>query len=170
MKEDSSENFKPVGFLRRFGAILYDGFLLFAVLFFASLFVVIPFGITYEHPLYPIYVLYIYLVAFLFFGWFWTQQGQTLGMKTWHIQVRQNNGELISWKQALLRYSAALLFFIPAAAGYFWVNTAYSHTFILIGLIPVAMNYLACVFDPERRTLHDMISRTRLVLMCSKKR
>lgn len=170
MKEDFIEISKPVGLLRRFGAIVYDGFLLFAVLFFASLPIVLGLGITYEHPFYLVYVIYIYMVAFVFFGWFWTQDGQTLGMKTWHIQIRQNNGELINWKQALLRYSSVLLFWIPAAVGYFLFSTSNLHRVLLLGLVPIAADYLACVFDPERRALHDMISRTRLVLINSKTR
>lgn len=163
MKQNSSEKLQHVGIFRRFAAIFYDGFLLIAVLFFASLIIIIPLGITFEHPLYSVYVAYIYAVAFIYFGWFWTHNGQTLGMKTWSIQVRQVNGELISWKQALLRYSSALLFWIPAAAGGFLFPN-YFQKYLALSLVPIAADYITCLFDPEQRALHDIISRTRLVL------
>ena len=78
---------EPVGLLRRFGAIFYDALLLIAVLFFASLPIAVPLNITIEHPWYSYFVAYIYLVSFLFFGWFWTHGGQTLGLKTWKSQL-----------------------------------------------------------------------------------
>lgn len=158
------ESRQPVGLLRRFGAIVYDGLLLFAVLFFASLVVVIPFGITYEHPLYPLYILYIYAAALVFLGWFWTQRGQTLGMKTWGIQVEQTNGQWINWKQAITRYLSALLFYIPAAAAY-WLFPPHWHHFLWVGLLPIAADYSTCFFNHDKHALHDMISQTHLVLI-----
>ena len=163
MNPPPTENSQPVGLLRRFGAMVYDGLLLFAVLFFATLGVVIPFEITYGHPFYPFYVLYIYTVAFGFLGWFWTQRGQTLGMKTWGIQVRQTNGQWINWKQALIRYLSALLFYIPVVAAY-WLFPPQWHHFIWTGLLLIAVDYGACFFNRDQYALHDMISQTHLVL------
>jgi uncharacterized RDD family membrane protein YckC len=126
--------------MRRLGAMLYDGLLLFAVLFFASLIVVLPFDITLEHLLYPLYIAYIYTICFLFFGWFWTHGGQTLGMKTWRFRVEQENGQAITWPQALLRFLAACISWLPFGAGFIW-----------------------CLLSSDRLTFHDALSGTRLV-------
>ena len=162
MHHNSSTRTRPVGFLRRLGALLYDGLLLFAILLFASLIVVVPFNITYGHPLYPVYVIYIYTIAFLFFGWFWTHSGQTLGMKTWRIYVSGNDGNVLEWKQAISRFLAALIFWIPAAAGYF-LSRDYFKEYGLLTLLPIAADYLWCLIDKDQRALHDIISHTRLV-------
>jgi uncharacterized RDD family membrane protein YckC len=121
-------------------AIIYDGLLLAAGLFFASIVVVVPFGITLEGPLYPLYVVYIYALSFLFFGWFWTHGGQTLGMKTWHFRVEQENGKAMTWSRALLRFLAAIISWLPFGAGFVW-----------------------CLFSRDRLAFHDVLSGTRLV-------
>ena len=121
--QKSSPNLQPVGLFRRFGAIFYDSILLAAVLFFASLPVVVPLQITIEHPMYPFFIVYIYLVSFLFFGWFWTHGGQSLGLKTWKIKLISKNGTSVTWKQALIRYLASLLCWISFGVGFFWCYT-----------------------------------------------
>ena len=129
-----------VGLLRRFGAMFYDFILLIAVLFFASLLIVLPFGITIEHRLYFLFIAYIYLVSFLFYGWFWTHGGQTLGLKTWHIRLISENGGSVNWKQAMLRYLASIICWLSAGAGFLW-----------------------CYTNPERLAWNDLLSKTRLV-------
>jgi uncharacterized RDD family membrane protein YckC len=163
MHINDSSNPKPVGLLRRCAAILYDGLLLLAFLFFMSLIVVLPFDITYDHPYYSLFIVYIYAISFIFIGWFWTQSGQTLGMKTWHIYVQQRNGGLINWKQAFLRYVSALLFWLPAAL-YPLIFTNLSHGLLFLAIIPVFLDYLWCLIDPEKKALHDLISHTRLTM------
>jgi uncharacterized RDD family membrane protein YckC len=163
-----SSNSIPVGLLRRCAAILYDGLLLLAVLFFASLIIMLPLKITYEHPYYFLFIIYIYSIPFIFLGWFWTRSGQTLGMKTWHIFVQQQNGELINWKQAFLRYISALSFWLPAAL-YPLIFPNYSQGFLLLAFFPVFFDYLWCLIDPGKKALHDIISQTRLTMRSTPK-
>ena len=72
----------PAGFFRRLGAMVYDSFLLMGVVIVA--FLPVPLvdlaapGALWIKLLKPVYLL---LVCYLFFGWFWTHGGQTLGMK-----------------------------------------------------------------------------------------
>jgi len=136
--EKSVSNHRPVGLPRRLGAIFYDSLLLFALLFFASL-VFLPFHLTPRHALYPVYVGYIYLVCFLFFGWFWTHGGQTLGMRTWRLRVIQKNGGTVTWAQALLRFLSAAISWLLFGGGFLW-----------------------CLFNREKLALHDIVSGTRL--------
>ncbi len=129
-----------VSLLRRLAAIFYDTLLLFALLFFASIIIVVPMGITIEHPLYSLYVVYIYVVSFIFFGWFWTHGGQTLGMRAWRVRVQRHDGGSLTWRHALVRYLVAALSWMAFGAGFIW-----------------------CLFDKEGLALHDILSKTRLV-------
>ena len=45
----------------------------------------------------------------VFFGYFWTKSGQTIGMRAWRLKVQTHQGNLISWPQAIIRSISALL-------------------------------------------------------------
>ncbi|WP_028834361.1 MULTISPECIES: RDD family protein [unclassified Pseudoalteromonas] len=49
------------------------------------------------------------LVGLMFFGYFWTKSGQTIGMRAWRLKVQTHQGNLISWPQAIIRSISALL-------------------------------------------------------------
>lgn len=117
------KNKKPVGIMLRIGVIFYDTILLAAVLFLAGVITAPVFNITMQHPLYPLFVFYIYVVAFIFFAWFWTHGGQTLGLKTWKLKVVSKDGGAVTWKQAFLRYLSSLICWLSFGAGFLWIYT-----------------------------------------------
>jgi len=123
---------------RRLLAIIYDLLLLLGVLFTVSgCAVAINRGEAVTHPLY-----YLALIAttFVFYGWFWTHGGQTLGMRTWKIQIVNDEGHDLSWKQAAVRFAAAFIALLPAGIGLIWM-----------------------LFDSKRLAWHDKLSATRLI-------
>jgi len=63
----------------------------------------------------------LFITLFLFFGYFWTKTGQTLGMQVWHIRVQSTLGHTVSWKQALIRFMVAGLSFASCGAGFLWM-------------------------------------------------
>ena len=92
------------GLFRRLGAIFYDSLLLIATWFLFTIFA-LPLTMGEAIPAGNIlYRLYLLLIALAFFGGFWTHGGQTLGMRAWRIKVQQPNGQLITWRQVLLRF------------------------------------------------------------------
>ena len=144
---------QPVSLVRRLLCIVYDLFLVAALVFLAAIPPVVLFskpaeqqtglqGAFYEgHPLWEIgFYLYLLVVVFLFFGWFWTHGGQTLGMKTWGVRVEGLQGEPLNWGRALKRYLLALLSWLPAGAG-----------------------FLMSLFRRDRMSFHDLYSNTRLI-------
>lgn len=137
---DTDHTLPPCGLLRRLAAIFYDCLLLFAVLFAATA-LLMPFthgeAIASENPLFFIYLLGW---AFLLFGWQWTHGGQTLGMRAWKVKLIGADGGPVSWRVAGLRFSLALLAWLPAGAGFLWA-----------------------LVDGDHLTLHDRYSNTRLV-------
>ena len=133
------------GLGKRLLAIIYDVFLLAALLFVADLPVILIYGtaISYDTaPLafYLLHQLYLLLVCFGFFGWFWTHGGQTLGLKTWKLRIVSLDGGGVSWKQAGLRFVTALLSWACGGLGLIW-----------------------SLFDKDKRCWHDMASSTKLI-------
>ncbi len=105
----------PAGVGRRLAALIYDSLLLLAILFIASFPPVLINGGPMRDgtPLAEVknalYFLYLLALIFLFYGWFWTRHGQTLGMAAWRIRVVSCHGSLPDWKQVLIRLSTAVL-------------------------------------------------------------
>jgi uncharacterized RDD family membrane protein YckC len=100
----------PLG--RRLAAICYDSLLLVGLLLLAALPVTLLNGgaIKADGSLkHFVLIVYLLLVWFLFYGWFWTHGGQTLGMSAWRIKVVMRDGSSIGWQAALIRWSSACL-------------------------------------------------------------
>jgi len=121
-------------FLCRLTIVIYDLFLLIAVLFLATA-LLLPFNsgvaFTHEQIFYPIYLL---IVSFLFYGWFWTHGGQTLGLRAWKAKVLTFEQQPINWTQALVRFATA---FACCGLGLLWI-----------------------LLDKHRRSWHDYLSKT----------
>lgn len=128
------------GFFRRLAAIFYDSILLLALLFAATA-LLLPFnsGSAFT-PNQTFYLFYLIIVSFLFFGWFWTHGGQTLGLQAWKIKVIAENGQEIGWKFALLRFLCAIFSWMACGLGFFWI-----------------------LIDKENRSWHDRLSKSRLI-------
>ncbi|MFA5531721.1 MAG: RDD family protein [Thiohalomonadaceae bacterium] len=133
------------GLIRRLAAIVYDAVLLFGVVFLASA-LIQPFTKV-INPGNPFFTLYFVAVVFAFFGWFWTHGGQTLGMRAWRVRVQRPDGQPITWGQAALRYLVAILSWAVLGLGFLW-----------------------SLIDREKRTWHDLVSETVLVVVPKEKK
>ena len=69
----------------------------------------------------PVLTLVLLTTLFLFFAYFWTKTGQTLGMQVWCIRIQRKDGQAISWKQALVRFLTAFVSFSAFGLGYIWM-------------------------------------------------
>jgi uncharacterized RDD family membrane protein YckC len=112
---DHPLNMQTAGVCRRLGAMIYDSLLLAAILFLGSVPPVLlnggPLrdGTPFAGIKNAIYFVYLLILIVLFYGWFWTRHGQTLGMAAWRIRILSLDGGLPNWGQALIRLSASLL-------------------------------------------------------------
>jgi uncharacterized RDD family membrane protein YckC len=151
MPQSQIESFVPAALWRRLAAIVYDSFLVFAIWIIICFIVLSAFGITEARtiegnavvlePLYKNTLFAAMLIsAYLFFGWFWTHSGQTLGMQAWRIKVQNVDSSAISWLQTLQRCICAPLAFALVGIGYFWM-----------------------LFDAKKRTWPDLLSRSVVV-------
>lgn len=140
---------------------LYEGLLLFALLFIAVLAqgvlsLLIP-GLQSAHALQVL----LFLVFGAYFVWFWSQ-GQTLAMRTWRIRVVDPQGQPLSRTRALARYAICWVWFLPplAVIAPFHLSAG-ENTVIVCGWILVWA--LLSRFHPQQQFLHDILAGTRLV-------
>lgn len=105
--------------LRRFAAIFYDSLLLLSVLFLSTA-LILPFNAGQAFSTSWLYSLYLLCVSFGFYGWFWTHGGQTLGLKAWKLQVLTIDKKSITWRQAFLRFSSAIISWLVLGMGFAW--------------------------------------------------
>ena len=149
------------GLWRRMACWLYEGMLLFAVVFVAGyLFSALT---QTRHALDNRHVqqAFLFIVLGIYFTWFWAK-GQTLAMKTWHIRVVDTQGRPVTQARALLRYVLSWLWFLPALAAIapFGLSGAESAV-IVLGW--VAVWALLSRFHPQQQFWHDALVGTRLI-------
>lgn len=94
--------------LKRLLAAFYDGILILATAFFATA-LTLPFTKGEVAANNNIYMsLYLLGVIYIFYGWFWTHGGQTLGMRVWKQQLVSDDGNPVNWKQTFIRVFTGL--------------------------------------------------------------
>ncbi len=122
---------------RRLACLVYEAMLLTAVLFLASFPFVSLIQSLPQEKFRLLVQAYWLLLAGGYFTLFW-RRGQTLAMKTWRIRLESTTGERLTARQAAKRYLLACL------------------------LLPISWGWV--VFSPERRSLHDRLAGSRLVI------
>jgi uncharacterized RDD family membrane protein YckC len=82
------------------------------------------------------------LVGFGYFGLSWRRGGQTIGMRAWRLRLVAVGGPARTpgWGALVVRYGVAALSLAAFGLGFLW-----------------------SLFDRERRTWHDIASRTRVL-------
>jgi len=108
------------GLFRHLAIIAYDGLLLLALLFLATA-LILPFNngeaFSSSQYFFPIYIL---LISYLYYGWFWTHGGQTLGMKTWKVKIQTLDKQPITWLLAFKRFVLAIVSWGFVGLGFLW--------------------------------------------------
>ncbi|MEJ2213819.1 MAG: RDD family protein [Gammaproteobacteria bacterium] len=145
------KTFNYPGFGRRIAAGFYDSVLLIAIVLVAvSVFtigveIIAGKNTSTEILKTPwikfIYQLYLFAVAALFFIWFWSNGGQTLGMKVWKLRLVNSNNQPLSYRQASLRLFMLVITCLPMGIGFIWM-----------------------LFSKNRQTLYDRWSATHMVV------
>ena len=162
----------PPGVLRRLGAILYDTLLVLGLLA-VLIGVVVPF--THGAVLIPAEVgwfAYLFralelLVVVLFFGYFWTRRGQTIGMLAWRLRITRSDGGPLGWRESLQRLALVGVLLLPFVCGDWllfsrWQEPRWRWLGVSVSLLPLVASYLWVWIDAERCSWHDRWSGTRL--------
>ena len=154
-------------------AMLYDGMLILAMLFFVQMLLIVlgtkMLGLAGTDmkqaatlPLW--YRNVVQIPAFViilvgFYGVFWRKAGQTLGMQTWRLKTMNRDGSLLTWRQSMLRILAACA--LPVVCGMLGylihqsVGALYLSMFI--GLL---FNYWFSWVNKQGLAVHDLLSNT----------
>jgi uncharacterized RDD family membrane protein YckC len=156
-----NDELKTPGLARRMACWMYEGMLMFGVVFIAGYL----FGTLSQtrnamdnrHALQA----FLFVVFGIYFVWLWAK-GQTLAMKTWNIRVVDRAGEPITQSRALLRYVLSWLWFLPALAAVApFELSAPESLVILTGWVLVWA--ILSRFHPDKQFWHDAFAGTRLV-------
>jgi len=70
----------------------------------------------------------------------WTVSGQTLASQTWKLKVVNQQGQLLVWQQAVMRYVVGSILLLPAGLTLWWA-----------------------ILDREQQFLHDRLLGSRVV-------
>ena len=133
---DQTVSIKDAALWRRLAAMVYDSIVIIAIWIIVGFIVLSAFGIDQaqivenDHVVMdPYYRLTLFssmlLSAYLFFAWFWTHSGQTLGMQAWKIRIQNTDRSAISYKQSLIRCVIAPFSFL-----FYWIPSFIFLTFI----------------------------------------
>ncbi len=129
--------------------MIYDGFLLLGITFAYGVVVFLLRKLSGDDTLQPPHggVQFLILAGLcfcwaFFYAWCWQRSGQTLGMKSWRLQLQGRDGGTASWQNCWLRCLLAPLSLAALGAGYLW-----------------------CLVDRQGDCWHDRWSHTRTVLL-----
>lgn len=89
----------------------------------------------------PLFTLGLYLSLAGFYIGFWRVRRATLGMQTWRLRLIDQQGNAPTWGQLIMRVVIATL-----------------------SLFCFGLGFLYSLIDKQNRTLHDIVSKTRVVV------
>jgi len=153
----------PPSRLRRFACMMYEGVLLFAVVFLASyLFDTLTqsrHALTLRHGRQAV----LFVAIGFYFVLCWRLGGQTLAMKTWHIRLAGINGSAPGLMRLIARYVLCWLLPLVGAGGIAAAAHAmdWPSIYSLIVVTPF-LNFVWTWLDRDTLFLHDRLLDTRL--------
>jgi uncharacterized RDD family membrane protein YckC len=128
--------------MRRFAIVAYDCLLIIAVCIAYGVFYIIigkfVFNMESDRPSGLFFQVGWLATVIGFYSYFWIKGGETTGMRAWHVKITDLNGNTPNLAQCLIRL-------ITSPIGWLFFFTA--------------------LFDKNKQSLHDRLSRTQLRLI-----
>ena len=154
--ESSSDDGRDAaGLARRLAALFYDSLLMLAAGWgVTALYIMTRVALVGEQTIRdnqeiaasgPLLQLLLAATILGFCCTFWLRSGQTLGMQSWRLRLERVDAKPLILRDCLLRCAAATLSFAFFGCGYWWA-----------------------LIDKEKRSWHDILSRTHVVLLPKK--
>jgi uncharacterized RDD family membrane protein YckC len=151
------------GVARRMAAFVYEGVLLFGVVFIAGYLYA---ALTQQrHALQGQTGLqvFVFFVLALYFVVFWSRGGQTVAMRAWHVRLVTAGDAALSPARAFARYLLAWLWFAPALLAAHLADLHSAVAIFTLLFAGIAAYALLALLHPQRQFLHDALCGTRLV-------
>lgn len=149
---------------RRFACMMYEGVLLFGVVFLSGyLFDTLTqskHALTLRHA--RQFVLFIAIGIYFFLCW--KRSGQTLPMKAWDMRLVRADGQSPRSSQLLFRYVLMWVLPLVAALGVWCLSvlTGWASVDLLIVAAPF-VNFIPSFWTPGGQFAHDLFAGTRLI-------
>lgn len=149
---------------RRFACMMYEGVLLFGVVFLAAyLFDTLTQS---KHALMLRHArqLVLFIAIGIYFFLCWKRSGQTLPMKAWDMRLVAADGQAARTSQLLMRYVLMWVLPLAGALGVWGLSTltGWASVDLLIVAAPF-LNFIPTIWTPGKQFAHDLISGTRLI-------
>ena len=162
---DGSAQLVAAPLVRRMAAFLYEGVLVFGIVFATGLVYSISMHQTNAMQHRSGLIATCFVVLGLYFTLLWVRAGQTLAMKTWHLRVLTDRGLPLTPRRALARYLASYVWFLPslAVAGSLKLPSAWAIFGLLAGWI--ALYAFSALLHPRRQFWHDALCDTAIVFV-----
>ena len=133
---------KDAGFFKRVFSLIYDSLAVIGIILSLSLLLVLVNGGTTEENKFASLIQFL-IITFsgpCFYTYFWlSNNGQTLGMQAWKIQLISNNNGL-SVKDCLYRCFISVMSFLIFGIGYFLI-----------------------LFRKDNKSLSDLLTKTQII-------
>ena len=158
---DVPTNLSAPSLKRRMACWLYEGMLLFGVVFISGYLFSALSQTRHAMDHRPGMQAFLFLTLGIYFTWFWSR-GQTLAMKTWHIRAVDVHGLPLTQSRALLRYVLSWAWFLPPLL----ITFPFSLPAPEVGVITlgwVVIWALLSRFHPQKQFWHDAWAGTRLI-------
>lgn len=161
-RSDSAHDDTP-SLKRRMACFVYEGVLLFGVLMIAGY---LFSSLTQQrHAMLGRHGLqaFLFVVLGIYFAWFWSNGGQTVAMRAWHIRLVGADGKPVSQARALMRYLLSWLWFVPSLTA-LYLSGLHGLPAIFGMLAAGVLAYAALSrLQPDRQFWHDAACGTRLI-------
>jgi uncharacterized RDD family membrane protein YckC len=110
------------------------------------------------------------LLIVLFFGYFWSRRGQTIGMLAWRLQITSSDGGAVRWTQSLRRLATLIVLLLPYLIGDWlwfshWPDRAWRTVAWCVCWTPLVVCYAWIWIDRQHQAWHDRLSDTRIWLL-----
>jgi len=104
----------------------------------------------------------LFLLIGAYFVWCWTRFGQTLALRTWKLALVDERGRPPSLRRAVARYLLSWHLFVP---GLLYIALVSPSRYVALAALTVGFAFLLLPLwmDPQRRLLHDRLTRTFVV-------
>ncbi len=153
------------GFWRRIICLIYESFILLAILFIASLIFHLIFSNTQASYFKPLFQFYLLVIMGYYFTWFWTHGGQTLAMQTWKMRLVSKDGRALTRKQAIMRFLCTLIGILIFAIidQILPFNFISYYQLVFISMLIFGCGFIWALFDRDHQFLHDRLAGTRII-------
>jgi len=149
--------------LRRLASLLYEGVLLFGVVWLVGL----AYGVATDqrHALKGSLGLQatLFVALGVYFVYFWSRHGQTLAMRTWRLRLEGPDGRAPGVVRAAVRYLLGWLWLLPSLGIVGLSGLAGGGAIVTVVVVGVIAYAALARLRADRQFLHDVICGTRIV-------